>query len=94
MKNNRPLPVGEDLGEGKIKMPLTPALSQRGEGAGVHIHILFHPDYTVGLGIAPNLLTLYLLRQSRSRAHGVATTYRRWGIAPRPENDTTITAGF
>jgi hypothetical protein len=22
------------------------------------IHILFHPDYTVGLGFAPNLLTL------------------------------------
>jgi hypothetical protein len=33
----------------------------------------FHPDFTVGSGVTPDLLV---------RACGL---YRRWGIAPRPE---------
>ena len=34
----------------------------------------FHPDYTVGIGVAPI---------QRLRARGL---YRRWGISPRPED--------
>jgi len=30
--------------------------------------ILFHPDYTVGSGISPDLLTFPLYRKKRSRA--------------------------
>jgi hypothetical protein len=44
---------------------------------------LFHPDYTVGFGIAPNLLTFPLPESARGLADKPA--YRRWGIAPRPE---------
>ncbi len=29
------------------------------------LHALFHPDYTVGFGISPNLLTLYGYRAAR-----------------------------
>ena len=36
--------------------------------------IFFHPDYTVGTGIEP---------VQRGCARGL---YRRWGIAPRPED--------
>ena len=45
---------------------------------------LFHPDYTVGFGLSPNLLTLPL---GTAGARGLASrpAYRRWGIAPRPE---------
>ena len=39
---------------------------------------------TVGSGITPDLLTLSN-SERRSRAYGI-TTYRRWGITPRPEN--------
>jgi len=45
--------------------------------------VLFHPDYTVGPGIAPDLLTSLLGDRSRALAFAI---YRRWGIAPRPEN--------
>jgi hypothetical protein len=46
-------------------------------------HIFFHPDYTVGPGFSPGLLTL----QPQALA-GSATSwpYRRWGISPRPED--------
>jgi len=37
-------------------------------------HIFFHPDYTVGFGVTPNL---------RSRARGL---YRQSGISPCPED--------
>jgi len=43
---------------------------------------------TVGPGISPDLLTLRH-RRKRSRARPCAWahwTYRRWGIAPRPED--------
>jgi hypothetical protein len=46
-----------------------------------HRHILFHPDYTVGPGVTPDLLTLFGLNQRSARG-----LYRRWGITPRPEN--------
>jgi len=39
----------------------------------------FHPDYTVGFGIAPK----------SAYARGLVGTWphhRRWGIAPRPED--------
>jgi hypothetical protein len=39
---------------------------------------------TVGLGIAPNLLTLPL--QEGARGLGLLHPYRRWGLSPRPEN--------
>ena len=50
--------------------------------------VLFHPDYTVGPGIKPGLLTSseILISRERSRADGVSSKHRRWGIAPRPEN--------
>src|SRR3954464_8666339 len=44
---------------------------------------------TVGLGIAPNLLTLFPRTFSRKRgARGLRLLhpYRRWGLSPRPEN--------
>jgi hypothetical protein len=46
---------------------------------------LFHPDYTVGSGIGPDLLT-FQQNWKRSRASGISACYRRWGITPRPEN--------
>jgi len=36
--------------------------------------ILFHPDYTVGSGIAPDLLTSGLQRPKRSRARAKTLT--------------------
>ena len=41
---------------------------------------------TVGPGITPGLLTLQALAGKRSRAMRGLRNYRRWGIAPRPEN--------
>jgi hypothetical protein len=41
-------------------------------------HIFFHPDFTVGPGVSPDLLTLH--------AQALAGYYRRWGVAPRPED--------
>jgi len=47
---------------------------------------------TVGPGITPGLLTLptctaeAVSAAKRSRAMRVARNYRRWGVAPRPEN--------
>jgi len=40
---------------------------------------------TVGLGIAPNLLTLPFGRKALAGL-GPKDPYRRWGITPRPEN--------
>lgn len=50
--------------------------------------ISFIRTVTVGSGIAPDLLTPASTRADagRSRACAVACDYRRWGIAPRPEN--------
>jgi hypothetical protein len=48
--------------------------------------ILFHPDYTVGFGITPNLLTLQDKTYKRSRAFCLKQIYRRWGVSPRPED--------
>ncbi|GAB2806047.1 hypothetical protein GCM10027276_03440 [Comamonas piscis] len=54
-----------------------------------HARFSFIRTVTVGSGIAPDLLTLRSRRPSkRSRAAGLpGTRYRRWGIAPRPENN-------
>jgi len=47
---------------------------------------------TVGPGITPGLLTLpshtaeAVPVAKRSRAMRIARNYRRWGVAPRPEN--------
>jgi hypothetical protein len=44
---------------------------------------------TVGFGITPNLLTLFpeeLPREEGARGLGLLRLYRRWGLAPRPEN--------
>jgi hypothetical protein len=47
---------------------------------------------TVGPGITPGLLTLpthtaqAVRVTKRSRAMRIARNYRRWGVAPRPEN--------
>ncbi len=60
-------------------------------GKTLHAGVLFHPDYTVGPGITPDLLT----PPNRAGARGLmpGTTeagppskHRRWGLAPRPEN--------
>jgi hypothetical protein len=48
--------------------------------------VLFHPDYTVGSGITPDLLTLPASRKALA-GFGISPIYRRWGIAPRPENN-------
>jgi len=48
--------------------------------------VLYHPDYTVGPGITPDLLTPLPKGNGRSRADALARDYRRWGISPRPEN--------
>ena len=53
---------------------------------------LFIRTMTVGPGITPGLLTLSPITAfavfvaKRSRAMRIARNYRRWGIAPRPEN--------
>jgi len=46
---------------------------------------------TVGSSIALDLLTSVSLAETRS-ARGLAAfaAYRRWGISPRPEDDSTI----
>ena len=65
----------------------------RGRVGAVVLLILFHPDYTVGPGITPDLLTHGFLLETRgARGLGVAPFYRRWGIAPRPENTGTTPA--
>jgi len=46
--------------------------------------VFFHPDYTVGSGIGPDLLTFPEKREAL--AGSCLRTYRRWGIAPRPED--------
>ena len=43
------------------------------------IHAFSHPDYTVGIGIAPV-----------PAAHAARGLYRRWGIAPRPEDKYAV----
>jgi len=48
--------------------------------------ILFHPDYTVGSGVAPDLLTLPSFEE-QALAGLRFPSYRRWGITPRPENE-------
>ena len=52
---------------------------------------LFIRTMTVGPGITPGLLTLTCSQPEsesakRSRAMRFARNYRRWGVAPRPEN--------
>lgn len=53
--------------------------------------VFFHPDYTVGSGIGPDLLTLHIrdfalvrstLECKRSRARVLAHAYRRWESHP------------
>jgi triacylglycerol lipase len=58
-------------------IPKQPQSCRRGNRS---LTILFHPDYTVGPGVTPDLLT------PRRDAKGARGLYRRWGIAPRPEN--------
>lgn len=48
--------------------------------------ILFHPDYTVGSGIAPDLLTPLRAKLEKALAGSGRSPYRRWGLSPRPEN--------
>lgn len=57
--------------------------------------VSFIRTVTVGSGIAPDLLTPMPARAciGRSRAPAIAHRYRRWGIAPRPENATSLKAG-
>ena len=59
-----------------------------GADAGVPalIPVLFHPDYTVGPGITPDLLTPWTTWSKGARGLEHRCLYRRWGIAPRPEN--------
>jgi len=58
-------------------------------------HALSYPDYTVGSGVTPDLLTLLAVKPPAS-ARGLQRNkrcYRRWGISPRPENDA-LSAGW
>lgn len=43
---------------------------------------------TVGSGISPDLLTLRL--STKALAGSELPRYRRWGVAPRPENTNNI----
>jgi len=63
--------------------PRTP--KHTGQGHGSPQPFSFIRTLTVGLGFAPNLLTLPLLEGRRSRAWA-HRPYRRWGLPPRPEN--------
>ena len=51
--------------------------------------VLFHPDYTVGPGITPDLLTPGIASEALA-GFGISPVYRRWGIAPRPENNAIV----
>lgn len=55
---------------------------------GYFLHVLFHPDYTVGSGISPDLLTSQVAL--KALAGSGQARYRRWGISPRPENSYNI----
>jgi hypothetical protein len=49
----------------------------------------FIRTFTVGFGIAPNLLTLFpkgIPKEKGARGLGLLRLYRRWGFPPRPEN--------
>ncbi|MCY1559120.1 hypothetical protein D9M68_961240 [compost metagenome] len=52
------------------------------------IPLSLYPDYTVGPGIAPGLLSLPGCLRNPASARGLDALhhYRRWGITPRPEN--------
>ncbi|SCM74420.1 hypothetical protein KL86PLE_130211 [uncultured Pleomorphomonas sp.] len=78
--------------------PLDPSIERIGAQANAKLHasgqedarvasaVLYHPDYTVGPGITPGLLTPLPKGNERSRADALSRDYRRWGISPRPEN--------
>jgi hypothetical protein len=54
-----------------------------------NIPFSFIRTMTVGPGITPGLLTLPFGKRSRARGNieqAISRHYRRWGIAPRPEN--------
>ena len=48
-------------------------------------HIFFHPDYTVGSGISPDLLTLHECRRSRAFTAGgeLHPALKTYGFLPR-----------
>src|SRR5215472_2784320 len=50
------------------------------------IPLSFIRTVTVGVGIAPTLLTPPDRSAGRSRAQAIARHHRRWGLPPRPEN--------
>ena len=66
------------MNQGK-RTPTTTRVATGAEGTD-----LFHPDYTVGFGLSPNLLTLPTTRQALAGSQD-HPAYRRWGITPRPE---------
>jgi hypothetical protein len=41
---------------------------------------------TVGSGIAPDLLTLFLQKKALAGSACTGRPYRRWGVSPRPED--------
>jgi hypothetical protein len=51
LRNIAPIVTGTLSGRTAISAPV------RMRSPGASITVLFHPDYTVGLGITPNLLT-------------------------------------
>jgi len=53
---------------------------------------LFIRTVTVGLGISPSLLTLFIYQSMHKRSWAIPAwgNYHRWGISPRPENVTNI----
>nr|GEU28391.1 DEAD-box ATP-dependent RNA helicase, putative [Tanacetum cinerariifolium] len=57
-----------------------------GQGMAAIPHIFFHPDYTVGPGVAPGLLTPGENTARALAGYDRCRSYRRWGIAPRPED--------
>src|ERR1700674_2660308 len=50
------------------------------------IPLSFIRTVTVGVGVAPTLLTPPKSSGRRSRAEAIARHHRRWGLPPRPEN--------
>jgi hypothetical protein len=86
-----PVNINVSRKDGERKTPQ--GIQARAQPQGCAKAVFFHPDYTVGSGIGPDLLTLDSRTRTACRfddpsARGLVRerTYRRWGIAPRPED--------
>src|SRR5579859_3432416 len=77
----RSLSLGPESGRTGLGPP-----RRHAPGTAELIPLSFIRTVTVGVGIAPTLLTPPDCSDGRSRAQAIARHHRRWGLAPRPEN--------